>query len=58
MVEINRRQALAATAGAAVLVNAGAASAQGAPAGDLSPRERLAGLRLEVQAGPRPGSGQ
>jgi beta-galactosidase len=42
MVEINRRQALAATAGAAVLVNAGAALAQAASAGPgLAPRERL-----------------
>jgi beta-galactosidase len=41
MVEINRRQALAATAGAAVLANASGALAQAAPAVvDLSPRER------------------
>lgn len=39
MVEINRRQALAATAGAALLTRASGASAQAAQA-DLAPRER------------------
>ncbi|WP_454717387.1 beta-galactosidase GalA [Caulobacter segnis] len=43
MVQINRRQALAATAGAALLAKAAAANAQVAPvaAVDLGPRERM-----------------
>ncbi|MGH1557111.1 hypothetical protein ACRAWD_03460 [Caulobacter segnis] len=61
MVQINRRQALAATAGAALLAKAAAANAQVAPVAqpDLGPRERrVAGLRLALRPGARLGSGQ